>query len=218
MSNSVAMARTSDRRSSLLADLERAVGSANEAGGGVIALIGKAGCGKTLLARQFALENNRARYIDGQSPNGGPAVAEALSGTPLLDEVWQFVEVAQAVQTFCRVERGVVVAIATSEAEVAALFPKIVLTTVHVPHWNEKKLPPTVEDAIASNDKHVNDSAPIRRASNSGIIRFRGPKGQAWTGFGRTPNWLSELEANGHSREQYRVDDTPLKRRSRGAR
>jgi len=35
--------------------------------------------------------------------------------------------------------------------------------------------------------------------------KFRGPTGETWTGRGRAPRWLMALEADGHSRETYRI-------------
>jgi DNA-binding protein H-NS len=36
-------------------------------------------------------------------------------------------------------------------------------------------------------------------------IKYRGPKGEAWSGRGRPPRWLAALEAKGHKREKYLV-------------
>lgn len=37
-------------------------------------------------------------------------------------------------------------------------------------------------------------------------IRFRGPNGEEWTGRGpKVPQWIQELEAQGRSREEFRV-------------
>lgn len=42
-----------------------------------------------------------------------------------------------------------------------------------------------------------------RRASAS----YQGPNGETWSGFGRAPRWLTDLEAGGKSRESFRVAD-----------
>lgn len=44
------------------------------------------------------------------------------------------------------------------------------------------------------------------RAKQAAPIKYRGPNGETWAGRGRTPGWLSALESNGASREQYRAD------------
>lgn len=36
-------------------------------------------------------------------------------------------------------------------------------------------------------------------------VKFRGPNGETWTGQGRTPRWLSALEANGALRSEFFV-------------
>ena len=44
--------------------------------------------------------------------------------------------------------------------------------------------------------------------SDSGSVvaaKFRGPNGEEWTGRGRRPKWLSALEAEGHSVDEYRI-------------
>lgn len=40
-----------------------------------------------------------------------------------------------------------------------------------------------------------------RRAAAS----YQGPNGETWSGFGRAPRWLTDLEADGKSRESFLV-------------
>jgi DNA-binding protein H-NS len=35
--------------------------------------------------------------------------------------------------------------------------------------------------------------------------KYRGPSGEMWSGRGRQPRWLTELEASGHDREEFRI-------------
>lgn len=35
--------------------------------------------------------------------------------------------------------------------------------------------------------------------------KYRGPNGETWSGRGRLPKWLHALEADGKSREEYRL-------------
>jgi DNA-binding protein H-NS len=37
--------------------------------------------------------------------------------------------------------------------------------------------------------------------------RYRGPHGETWSGRGRQPRWLAELEAMGHQREEFRIKE-----------
>lgn len=37
--------------------------------------------------------------------------------------------------------------------------------------------------------------------------KYRGPGGEAWSGRGRQPRWLTELEATGHDREEFRIKE-----------
>jgi DNA-binding protein H-NS len=65
----------------------------------------------------------------------------------------------------------------------------------------------------------VADKAPRRRprktnaaksskrkpAKRRATARYQGPNGENWSGFGRAPRWLTDLEAAGKSRESFRV-------------
>jgi DNA-binding protein H-NS len=35
--------------------------------------------------------------------------------------------------------------------------------------------------------------------------RYRGPGGETWSGRGRQPRWLADLEAAGHDREEFLI-------------
>jgi DNA-binding protein H-NS len=37
--------------------------------------------------------------------------------------------------------------------------------------------------------------------------KYRGPHGETWSGRGRQPRWLAELEASGHQREEFRIKE-----------
>jgi DNA-binding protein H-NS len=56
----------------------------------------------------------------------------------------------------------------------------------------------------------VNDLFPQakrkRRVSGSTLpIKYRSPNGQTWTGRGRVPKWIQQLELEGRNREEYKV-------------
>ncbi|NDC57795.1 MAG: H-NS histone family protein [Alphaproteobacteria bacterium] len=36
-------------------------------------------------------------------------------------------------------------------------------------------------------------------------VAFRSPQGETWSGRGRPPRWIVDLEAKGHKREKFRV-------------
>jgi DNA-binding protein H-NS len=37
--------------------------------------------------------------------------------------------------------------------------------------------------------------------------KYRGPSGETWSGRGRQPRWLAELEATGRDREEFRIKE-----------
>lgn len=45
-----------------------------------------------------------------------------------------------------------------------------------------------------------------RKEPSAGIpVKYRGPNGEEWSGRGRQPKWLTVMEAQGKTREDYRV-------------
>ncbi len=44
------------------------------------------------------------------------------------------------------------------------------------------------------------------KGGQPGMVRYRGPEGQEWSGRGRKPNWIREAEAQGKL-AQYKVGD-----------
>jgi DNA-binding protein H-NS len=38
-------------------------------------------------------------------------------------------------------------------------------------------------------------------------VKFRGPNGQEWSGRGKSPKWLSELERQGRTRDEFRIGE-----------
>ena len=44
-----------------------------------------------------------------------------------------------------------------------------------------------------------------RRSGATARVKYRGPEGEEWSGRGRAPVWLRNLEAGGHNREEYLV-------------
>lgn len=58
---------------------------------------------------------------------------------------------------------------------------------------------PVARGTVARGRKARSDSGSTVAA------KFRGPNGEEWTGRGRRPKWLSALEAEGHSVDEYRL-------------
>ena len=57
---------------------------------------------------------------------------------------------------------------------------------------------------ISSTEGWMLGSTPCGRASCSTVLATA-DGGQTWSGRGQTPTWLRTLEAEGHSREEFRV-------------
>ena len=50
--------------------------------------------------------------------------------------------------------------------------------------------------------------AKVRKSKAAGVpvaAKFKGPAGEAWSGRGLTPKWLTSLEAQGRSRAEFAV-------------
>lgn len=204
-------------RGDLLLELQNAVDACLARGGGVVALVGAPGCGKSMLAHQFVCENNQAVYFDALADDGGmPKAAPELRGISVLDEAWQFEGVAEAVQTHVWKNHGVVVLLSCTVTEARALSGGLLRDVVQVSHWSA-----TI--ALDDGTKSTHDASSkeavglvVNSSKRRGVIRFRSPTGDTWTGVGRTPKWLVALEANGLPREQFRVNNSPLPRKRLG--
>lgn len=46
---------------------------------------------------------------------------------------------------------------------------------------------------------------PQEKARSASVIKYQHPDGPTWTGRGRPPLWIVQIEATGGSREQYRI-------------
>jgi DNA-binding protein H-NS len=55
----------------------------------------------------------------------------------------------------------------------------------------------------------LSDITPSKRTSQKKTpilrVKYRSPNGDTWSGTGLVPNWLKQLEAEGHRREEYAV-------------
>ncbi|MBN8925659.1 MAG: H-NS histone family protein [Rhodospirillales bacterium] len=52
------------------------------------------------------------------------------------------------------------------------------------------------------------ENKPKKGGSGKLSAKYRGPNGEEWSGRGRLPNWLSELESAGRKREEYSVKES----------
>ena len=66
---------------------------------------------------------------------------------------------------------------------------------------------PVADKAPRRRSKKADTSKSSKRkpAKRRAAARYQGPNGENWSGFGRTPRWLTDLEAAGESRESFRV-------------
>ena len=53
--------------------------------------------------------------------------------------------------------------------------------------------------------KSVKTPKAARKASNPVAPKYRGPNGEAWTGRGLTPKWLSTLIAQGRAKDSFLI-------------
>ena len=64
----------------------------------------------------------------------------------------------------------------------------------------------SLEEVIGAGTSGKTDrKAPRKSAGKAVAIKYRGPNGDTWSGRGRPPKWLAVLEAEGKSRDDYRV-------------
>ncbi len=71
----------------------------------------------------------------------------------------------------------------------------------------DKSTPRSGADTATRRRKRADQlkSSTRRPAKRRAAARYQGPNGETWSGFGRAPRWLTDLEAAGKSRESYVV-------------
>src|SRR4051812_2507811 len=68
----------------------------------------------------------------------------------------------------------------------------------------------TLEAVLPTPVSAGQDGQGRKRRKDAGqplAVKYRGPGGETWSGRGRQPKWLQTLEAEGHSREEFRATD-----------
>jgi DNA-binding protein H-NS len=63
----------------------------------------------------------------------------------------------------------------------------------------------TLDDVLQRPSRRAGSRRRRREAGRSAPVKYRSPEGDAWTGRGRVPQWLQELEAQGRNREEFLV-------------
>lgn len=67
----------------------------------------------------------------------------------------------------------------------------------------------TMEDILPSHEGPPARKTRVDKGSPL-PVRYRGPSGETWTGRGRVPLWLRELETSGRSRAEFEVGQGTL--------
>ena len=63
----------------------------------------------------------------------------------------------------------------------------------------------SLEDVLTMQNETKSRSRSRKREGAPVKIKYRSPNGEEWSGRGRAPVWLRNLEAEGHNREEYLV-------------
>lgn len=53
--------------------------------------------------------------------------------------------------------------------------------------------------------KQISSTVKSKRSGTTVAAKYKGPNGEAWTGRGLTPRWLSALVAQGRSKEEFAI-------------
>ncbi len=166
--------------------------------GGVVALFGISGSGKSTIALDYASTTKGVQYFDGLSPNHHDSLLPALNGIVVIDEVWQFKNASDAIAAHVEKNKGVVVAVACGLSEIEKLCGDHLKAAIEVSRGHS--------GVGGSMDRAKVGAQPqMKKKRSSGVIRYRSPSGHTWTGVGRTPKWLQALEMCGHPISEFRV-------------
>jgi DNA-binding protein H-NS len=61
----------------------------------------------------------------------------------------------------------------------------------------------SLEDLVAQSGKPSRPATKAKTGQDKLPAKYRGPSGEKWSGRGRTPTWLTALEAEGRKREEF---------------
>ena len=65
----------------------------------------------------------------------------------------------------------------------------------------------SLEDVVEMENQSRSQSKRQRHERGPIQVKYRGPNNDTWSGRGRVPVWIRELEQQGHNREEYRVTE-----------
>ncbi len=63
----------------------------------------------------------------------------------------------------------------------------------------------TLEEVLPGRPAVASGRKVRKDAGTTAAAKFRGPNGEEWSGRGRLPKWLRALEAEGKTRDQFRI-------------
>ena len=63
----------------------------------------------------------------------------------------------------------------------------------------------TLEEVLPDRPAVASGRKVRKDAGTTAAAKFRGPNGEEWSGRGRLPRWLRALEAEGKTRDQFRI-------------
>jgi ABC-type cobalamin/Fe3+-siderophores transport system ATPase subunit len=125
--------------------LTKAIEISAEAGGGAIALVGPAGVGKSVIAKQLASINNQIQYLENVDLGGEALIQKptvpALKKISIIDEAWQYDDLTQTIAEQVRVNHGVVVVIVNNADEATQIAGMALNAIYEVPHWSKVNEP-----------------------------------------------------------------------------
>lgn len=66
-----------------------------------------------------------------------------------------------------------------------------------------------IEGRVKALGLRLKDVFPSHKSTTKSTlpVKYRSPAGETWSGRGHTPTWLRTLEAEGHTREEFRVTE-----------
>jgi DNA-binding protein H-NS len=66
-----------------------------------------------------------------------------------------------------------------------------------------------IEGRVKALGLRLRDVFPSQKMNTKATlpVKYRSPAGETWSGRGHTPTWLRTLEAEGHTRDEFRVTE-----------
>lgn len=105
--------------------------------GGVIALVGSSGYGKSIVAQQFMETSGSNTTLYERDYQGDQSTIKhlpVLSGLSVIDDAFRFPNIGEALRTHVK-QRGVAIAVFNSQEEAILYCGDLVTASVTVPYW-----------------------------------------------------------------------------------